>query len=55
MAPSMPALLATRTVLLNAVAGCALGWLYYRYDLETGMLAHAMFHATLFAATPLIA
>ena len=33
-----------RTVLLNSVAGLALGWLYWRRSLETAMLAHGTSH-----------
>ncbi|WP_216320954.1 CPBP family intramembrane glutamic endopeptidase [Deinococcus aestuarii] len=40
-----PAVVA-RTVLLNAVVGVAFGWLYWRRNLETAMLAHAGWHVT---------
>lgn len=43
-----PALVA-RTVLLNAVAGLAFGWLYWRRSLEAAMVAHAAFHVPLVA------
>jgi membrane protease YdiL (CAAX protease family) len=43
-----PALIA-RTVLLNAVAGVAFGWLYWRRSLEAAMVAHAAFHVPLVA------
>ena len=43
-----PALVA-RTVLLNAVAGVAFGWLYWRRSLEAAMIAHAAFHVPLVA------
>jgi membrane protease YdiL (CAAX protease family) len=43
-----PALVA-RTVLLNAVAGVAFGWLYWRRSLEAAMVAHAAFHVPLVA------
>jgi hypothetical protein len=33
-----------RIVLLNALAGAAYGWLYWRYSLEAAMLAHAATH-----------
>jgi len=45
----MPAIVVLRIVLLNAVAGCAFGWLFFRYSLETAMVAHVTFHAGLFA------
>ncbi|WP_440988378.1 lysostaphin resistance A-like protein [Haloarchaeobius baliensis] len=41
-----PALIA-RTVLLNAVAGVLLGWLYWHRSLEAAMVAHAAFHVPL--------
>ena len=40
LAPLTP-ILAVRTVALNAVAGLALGWLFWRRSLEAAMLAHA--------------
>ncbi|MGQ3328167.1 CPBP family glutamic-type intramembrane protease [Halorubrum sp. FL23] len=43
---SAPALI-VRTVLLNALAGIALGWLFWRRSLETAMAAHAAFHVAL--------
>mgnify|MGYP006291800181 CR=1 FL=1 len=43
-----PALVA-RTVLLNAIAGTAFGWLYWRHSLEAAMVAHAAFHLPLVA------
>ena len=43
-----PALVA-RTILLNAVAGVAFGWLYWRRSLEAAMVAHAAFHVPLVA------
>lgn len=39
--------LVVRTVLLNAVVGVALGWLFWRRSLETAMVAHAAFHVVL--------
>lgn len=36
-----------RTVLLNAMVGVALGWLFWRRSLETAMVAHAAFHVVL--------
>lgn len=41
-----PALI-TRTVLLNAIAGVLLGWLYWRRSLEAAMIAHVTFHIPL--------
>ncbi|WP_276302733.1 CPBP family intramembrane glutamic endopeptidase [Halorussus lipolyticus] len=41
-----PALIA-RTVLLNAVAGVLLGWLYWQRSLEAAMVGHAAFHVPL--------
>ncbi|MGB9964717.1 CPBP family intramembrane glutamic endopeptidase [Halobacterium hubeiense] len=46
-----PALVA-RTVLLNALAGLAFGWLYWRRSLEAAMVAHAAFHVPLVALSP---
>lgn len=39
--------LIVRTVLLNAMVGVALGWLFWRRSLETAMVAHAAFHVVL--------
>ncbi|MFC5134499.1 MULTISPECIES: type II CAAX prenyl endopeptidase Rce1 family protein [Haloferacaceae] len=39
--------LVVRTVLLNAIVGVALGWLFWRRSLETAMVAHAAFHVVL--------
>ncbi len=36
-----------RVVSLNALAGLALGWLYWRKSLEASMVAHATFHVAL--------
>ena len=36
----------SRTVLLNMIGGMAFGYLYWRRNLETGMLAHACWHVT---------
>jgi hypothetical protein len=47
-------LLVTRTVLLNAVVGMGLGWLYWRHSLETAMVAHATFHVVLVAVSSAI-
>lgn len=34
-----------RALLLNGIAGIALGWLFWQYSLEAAMLAHISFHA----------
>jgi hypothetical protein len=36
----LTAVLVTRTIVLNSVAGIAFGWLYWRRGLEAGMIAH---------------
>jgi CAAX prenyl protease-like protein len=38
-----------RTVLLNALAGIAFGWLFWQRSLEAAMVAHATGHVILFA------
>lgn len=43
--------LVVRTVLLNALAGIGFGWLFWRYSLETAMVAHASFHVVLVAVS----
>jgi hypothetical protein len=40
-----------RTVLLNAVAGVFMGWLYWRRSLEAAMISHASFHVALTLAS----
>jgi membrane protease YdiL (CAAX protease family) len=37
-----------RTVLLNAIAGVAFGWLFWRRSLEAAMVAHASSNMLLF-------
>jgi hypothetical protein len=37
-----------RTILLNAIAGVAFGWLFWRRGLESAMVAHATGHVVLF-------
>jgi hypothetical protein len=37
-----------RTVLLNALGGIVYGWLFWRYNLETAMVAHASTHIGFF-------
>ncbi|MUW14297.1 CPBP family intramembrane metalloprotease [Halorubrum sp. CBA1125] len=39
--------LVVRTVLLNAIVGVALGWLFWRRSLEAAMVAHTTFHVVL--------
>jgi len=39
--------LIVRTIVLNAIAGVGLGWLFWRRSLETAMIAHATFHVVL--------
>lgn len=39
-----------RVLLLNAVAGVVFGWLFWRYTLESAMVAHAALHVVFFAA-----
>lgn len=41
------AALVVRTVALNAVAGIAFGWLYWRDSLEAAMVTHGTFHVVL--------
>ncbi|WP_459191950.1 CPBP family intramembrane glutamic endopeptidase [Halosimplex sp. J119] len=47
-------MLVLRTVLLNAIVGLGLGWLYWRHSLETAMAAHAAFHVALVAVSSLL-
>jgi hypothetical protein len=42
-----------RVIGLNAVAGIAYGWLYWRHGLEHAMLAHLATHVAFWTATPL--
>lgn len=46
--------LVVRTVLLNAIVGVALGWLFWHRSLETAMIAHAAFHVTLVAVSTVL-
>jgi len=50
----LTAALVARTVLLNALVGVALGWLFWRDSLETAMVAHASFHVALVAVSALL-
>ena len=43
--------LVVRTVVLNAVVGLGLGWLFWRRSLEAAMVAHATFHVVLVAVS----
>lgn len=47
-------LLIIRALLLNGIAGIAYGWLFWQYSLEAAMLAHASFHAFVFALNVLL-
>jgi hypothetical protein len=46
--------LIVRTVLLNAIVGIVLGWLFWRRSLETAMIAHASFHVALVAVSAVL-
>ncbi|HEX6925534.1 MAG TPA: CPBP family intramembrane glutamic endopeptidase [Longimicrobiaceae bacterium] len=37
-------LIVARTVALNSIGGVVFGWLFWRYSLESAMVAHAMVH-----------
>lgn len=41
-------LIVVRTVLLNALGGVIFGWLFWRRNLETAMVAHAATHVGFF-------
>jgi hypothetical protein len=43
-------MLVIRTVLLNAIGGVLFGWLFWRYNLEVAMVAHAATHIGFFIA-----
>ena len=51
----LDAMVVARTVLLNAVAGIAFGWLYWKRGLEMAVLAHFGADLVLHVATPLLA
>lgn len=53
-ATELSALLVIRTVLLNALAGVAYGWIFWRLSLEAGMLAHAATHVGFALFIPLL-
>lgn len=42
----LTAAVVVRTILLNALVGASFGWLYWRRNLETGMVAHGSWHVT---------
>lgn len=46
LAARLTAAVVARTILFNALVGVAFGWLYWRRNLETAMLAHASWHVT---------
>ncbi|MFB6184017.1 MAG: type II CAAX prenyl endopeptidase Rce1 family protein [Haloarculaceae archaeon] len=48
-----PALI-VRTVVINAVVGVGLGWLFWRRSVETAMVAHASFHVALLAVSTVV-
>ncbi len=45
---SLTPLIVIRTVLLNALGGVLFGWLFWRRNLETAMIAHAATHVGFF-------
>lgn len=45
----------TRILLLNALPGLAMGWLYWKRGLESAMLAHWAADVVLHVATPVVA
>jgi Type II CAAX prenyl endopeptidase Rce1-like len=47
--------LLTRVLALNTAAGLVFGWLFWRHNLETAMLAHATTHVGLAAAALVLA
>jgi len=53
-AGQLTAVIVTRTILLNAIAGGVYGWLFWRQSLESAMLAHALTHVGFFIFIPLI-
>lgn len=46
--------LTVRTVLLNAIVGVVLGWLFWRRSLEAAMIAHAAFNVALVAVSTVL-
>lgn len=53
-AAELSALLVIRTVLLNALAGVVYGWIFWRFSLEAGMIAHAATHVGFALFIPLL-
>jgi len=51
---SLDAVVVTRTVLLNAIAGLVFGWFYVRNGLESAMLSHFCADLVLHVAAPLV-
>jgi membrane protease YdiL (CAAX protease family) len=49
------ALVITRTVILNAIGGITLGWLFWTFGLETAMLAHFLGDVIIYTLLPIIA
>jgi membrane protease YdiL (CAAX protease family) len=47
---SLTEIVVARVLLLNAIAGVIFGWLFWRYTLESAMVAHAALHVVFFAA-----
>jgi len=50
----MNALVLTRTFLLNGIPGLVFGWLFWRYGLESAMLAHFFTDVGLYALVPIV-
>ena len=50
----MTGLLVTQIIVLNGLAGLAFGWLYWRYGLESAMLAHFSADIVLHVIAPLV-
>jgi hypothetical protein len=46
--------LVARTIALNALAGIAYGWAFWRRSLEAGMITHAATHIGFFVAIPVV-
>ena len=51
----LDAIVVTRVILLNALAGLVFGWLYWKQGLESAMLAHFSADLVLHVLTPLAA
>ena len=48
------ALVITRTVMLNAIGGIVLGWLFWTFGLETAILAHFLGDVIIYTLLPII-